>query len=187
MLAARFAAVHAVDTNGKHLRSGFAAATVYKTVADAADLPFRDGSADLVISMQALHAFDLRRHVAEARRVLAPGGILAALCYGDVDLKAPLRQAFQDLRRAIHGYWEAEKRLTDSGYRSLDFGDGLKEIALVPGALRRCMPAREVLSYFARSTAGRAAVAAGAPLPCPPATSDGWVVWPIHGRVFRKS
>lgn len=187
LLAPWFAAVHAVDTSHRHLRSGFTASNVYKTVADAAALPYRGGSADLVISMQALHAFDVPRHTAEAQRVLAPGGILAALCYGNLDLKAPLNQAFHDLRQALSDHWEAEKCLTDAGYRTLDFGAGMTEIAVAPAALKRRMSGTEVLAYLARSTAGRAAVAAGVPLLLPPAAGDGWAVWPVHGRVLRKT
>lgn len=186
ILAARFDTVHAVDSNAKVLALGYATPKLSKVVADAADLPFRGGYADLVISVQSLHFFDLPRHMAEARRVLKPGGILAALCYGDLELKPPLRRLFADLRKTIDVFWETEKRLTDSGYRTLDFGAGFSEFPLPPAALKRRLSAKELATYFANSSAGRVATAAGVPLPPPAKAGEGWATWPLHGRVFRK-
>ncbi len=184
MLAARFNAVWAIDADARVLRLGFATPNLFKTVADAADLPFQGTSADLVISMQSLHFFDLPRHVAEARRVLVSGGILAALCYGDLDLRPPLRQTFAELRAALDPFWEVEKRMTTGGYRTHDFGAGFTEIAMPPAALKRKMSVQELSTYFARSSAGRAAT--GRPLRYPMDTGNGWAAWRIHGRVFRK-
>lgn len=169
----------------RYLGLGGAAANLSKLAADAGALPFADRSADLVISMQALHHFDARRHVAEARRVLKRHGILATLCYGDLDLTPPLRRAFAGLRATIDPFWEAEKRVTDAGYRTLDFGVGMEEIASPPAALQRKMTVHDISTYLARSAAGRAAAAAGRWLPYPSDSGHGWAVWPIHGRVFR--
>ena len=47
------------------------------TVADVGDLPFDDGSFDLVVSFTGLHCFpDPRRAIGEMVRVLAPGGVI---------------------------------------------------------------------------------------------------------------
>ena len=51
---------------------------VTPTVADVGDLPFDDGSFDLVVSFTGLHCFpDPRRAIGEMVRVLAPGGVLS--------------------------------------------------------------------------------------------------------------
>ena len=50
-------------------------------IAHASGLP--PHSADLVTVAQALHWFDLPPFYAEVRRVLRPGGIVAAWCYGN--------------------------------------------------------------------------------------------------------
>ncbi len=51
----------------------------------AEEIPLPDGSVDAVLVGQALHWFDLDRAVPEIARVLAPGGVLAALWNVDDD------------------------------------------------------------------------------------------------------
>lgn len=51
---------------------------VTPTVADVEDLPFDDGTFDLVVSFTGLHCFpDPRRAIGEMVRVLAPGGVIS--------------------------------------------------------------------------------------------------------------
>ncbi|MCR1783538.1 methyltransferase domain-containing protein [Nocardioides carbamazepini] len=69
---------------------------VVPRIADVGDLPFDDGSFDLVVTFTGLHCFpDPRRAVAEMGRVLRPGGILTgSALLNDTGLRfEPLRQA----------------------------------------------------------------------------------------------
>jgi len=62
---------------------------------DAEQLPFRDGSFDVVISECALCTFpDLERSLVEVRRVLRPGGRVGI---SDVVLNAPVPEPLQDV------------------------------------------------------------------------------------------
>ena len=68
---------------------------VTPTVADVGDLPFDDGTFDLVVSLTGLHCFpDPRRAVLEMVRVLAPGGaITGSSLFTDTGPRyAPLRR-----------------------------------------------------------------------------------------------
>ncbi len=49
----------------------------------AEELPFPDGSVDLLTAASAAHWFDAERFVKEATRVLKPRGCLALFGYGD--------------------------------------------------------------------------------------------------------
>ena len=81
------------------------------------------GSAGLVTVAQALHWFDTPAFFAEARRVLAPRGVVAAWSYGLMTLNDP---ALDEVMEHFHGetvgpYWPRERRLVDEGYRALEF------------------------------------------------------------------
>ncbi len=77
--------VVAVDVSATMLQRARAAASrlgvadqVTTTLADVGDLPFADGSFDLVVSFTGLHCFpDPRRAIGEMVRVLAPGGVIS--------------------------------------------------------------------------------------------------------------
>ena len=73
-----------------------AARGVPARVADLQDLPFEDGSFDVVASLWMLyHVPDLDRGLAEVRRVLRPGGLFVAVTNGD--------EHTADLRREAGG------------------------------------------------------------------------------------
>lgn len=52
-------------------------------VGTAEELPFPDGSVDLLTAASAAHWFDAERFIKEAVRVLKPRGCLALFGYGD--------------------------------------------------------------------------------------------------------
>jgi malonyl-CoA O-methyltransferase len=89
-LLARLAAARpALRTAAIDLAPGMAAATRVRlpaalvAAADAEALPFRDGAFDLVLSTSTLQWLPrLEPAFAEARRVLAPGGVLAVALFG---------------------------------------------------------------------------------------------------------
>jgi len=88
------------------MRAGFAAAVPGVTVHDGTGeaLPVADGSFDVVVAAQAFHWFDPPRALAEAARVLAPGGGLALL-WNARDEREPW---VAELTRVIH--WDTFER-----------------------------------------------------------------------------
>lgn len=68
---------HLAEAQRLHREAGYESACAHLLV-DAENLPFADGSFDGVLVVAALHHLpDPRRALAEARRVLRPGGLLA--------------------------------------------------------------------------------------------------------------
>jgi malonyl-CoA O-methyltransferase len=73
-----------------------------RVCADAAQLPFRDGSVDLVLSNLAVHwCDDPDRVFAECRRVLRPGGLFTFTTYGP-DTLHELRRAWAAVDGRVH-------------------------------------------------------------------------------------
>src|SRR5207237_9673718 len=79
-------------------------------------------SVERVTGGRARHWLDRPAFYAEARRVLAPGGVVAVWCYGLVELGAgvdePIRAFYE---RTVGPYWPPERALVDSAYRTIDF------------------------------------------------------------------
>ena len=72
---------------------------------DLCDLPFPDGSADVVTGSYALrNAPDLRKAIAEVHRVLSPGGVAAFLDFSNPE-SPPLRLLQYHLLRSWCGLW----------------------------------------------------------------------------------
>jgi len=74
---------------------------------DLCDLPYPDGSIDVVTGSYALrNAPDLRKAVAEVRRVLSPGGVAAFLDFSNPE-RSPLRYLQYLLLRGWCGLWDS--------------------------------------------------------------------------------
>ncbi|WP_322867446.1 methyltransferase domain-containing protein [Aquicoccus sp. G2-2] len=187
-LASRYDTSCAVDINPVPLPLNSSVETL---IADAGDLPFDDASADLVVSMQALHHFDIANHLSEANRILRPGGIFAALCWGEISLPDEIRRAYTPIIDAIAPFWEAERPFVLSGYRGLGF-DGISVNRPQSRMTSRCDLDR-LEEIMATWSAVQRAVKAGVDLPDPDLDQFGVdekagfdVSWPLLGPVFRK-
>lgn len=105
------------------------------------------GEADLVAVAQALHWFDLPRFFAEAGRVLHPGGVVAAWCYGPfrvVEGAAALPVA--EFAAEVHPYWFPERALVDSGYRTIELP--FTELAAPGFEMRAEWTGEEIAGYL---------------------------------------
>ena len=88
-------------------------------VAPAEQCPLADHSADLVTVTQALHWFDLDRFYAEVRRVVRPGGLLAATCYYEPSASPEVDPVLRKWDDFIRPYWTPERVWVDEGYRTI--------------------------------------------------------------------
>lgn len=119
-LVTRFARVVASDPSERQLAHAVAHPRI-RYVCTAYDAPVPDGSVELVAVGQALHWFDLPTFFAEVRRVLRPGGVVAAFAYThsrvSPEVDAVVRH-FHD--ETVGPYWAREHHWIHAGYRTLD-------------------------------------------------------------------
>jgi len=196
-LARRFGQVLATDASAAQLaRAPEHPRVTYRVApAEASGLP--EATLDLVTVAQALHWLDLVSFYAEVRRVLVPGGVLAAWCYGFLVLNDPaIDPPLQHFYGSVVGpYWAPERRWVESGYRTLDFP--FAELDAPPFAMTHEWTLRDLAAYlgtWSATEAYRRARGEDPVLPFVETIAAAWgppasrrrIRWPLSLRVGRS-
>ncbi|MGC9940648.1 MAG: class I SAM-dependent methyltransferase [Verrucomicrobiota bacterium] len=196
-LAARFKAVIGTDASRDQIASAKQHPRIEYRVATAEQSGLTDASVSLVTVAQAMHWFDLARFYTEAKRVLTPGGVLAAWAYGinQVEGEAVNELVLDFYSNIVGPYWPPERKLVEEGYRSIAF----PFVELPAPAFR--MEARwkleQLIGYFSTWSATTRYIKANGKNPLEQLAADlarEWgdtnspqlVVWPLALRVGRK-
>jgi SAM-dependent methyltransferase len=192
-LAAHFDAVVALDGSVSQLRNATANPGVWFVAGVAEAVPVSNRSASLVAAAQAAHWFDFDRFHAECRRVLVPGGLIAAWTYEKFRVDAAVDAVVDRFYSEVVGqYWPPERRYVELGYRTLPFP--WHEEPAPPFILENDWDLDQVMGYLATwSAVQRYKDTAGAdPLPAvreelAPLWSGAprRLTWPIHLRLGR--
>jgi SAM-dependent methyltransferase len=121
-LAEHFAEVYATDPSQAQIDSAIPHERVHYAVENAEDCSLGDTTANLVTVAQAYHWFEHARFCEEARRVLAPDGIIALWSYAESRV-APAVDALVDTlhHETLVADWPAERRHVIDRYRDLPF------------------------------------------------------------------
>lgn len=194
-LAAHFERVIATDPSRKQLDHAEPHPRIDYRVASAEVSLLDTASVDLVTVAQAIHWFDLDKFYAEAKRVLKPGGIVAAWTYTLLDVEAGIDELLTDFYRNVVGpYWPPERRMVDDRYRSLPFP--FEPIAPPAFEIRTEWTRDDLLGYLGTWSATQAYMKAKGVDPLvdfarrlTPLWPDAALVktlrWPLHMRVGR--
>jgi ubiquinone/menaquinone biosynthesis C-methylase UbiE len=195
-LAARFFKVFATDASREQIASAAPHPNVEYRVALAEQSGLPGGSVRLLTIAQALHWFDLSRFYAEAKRVLAPGGVIAAWAYGINHVEGEaVNQIVQDFYSKVVGpYWPPERKLVEDGYRSISFP--FDEITSPPFRMQVRWNLEQLLGYFSTWSATNRFIKSTGQNPLPPLAAElekVWsapaalktVIWPLSLRVGR--
>jgi SAM-dependent methyltransferase len=146
-LADHFERVRATDPSAEQLAHATRHDRVTYALGRESESGLPDGAVHLVTAAQAAHWFDLAAFYGEARRVLAPRGVIALWCYGamqagdDVD---PVLTWFYEER--IGRYWPPERALVDAGFATLPFP--LEPIPAPALEMHAVMSRDELLGYI---------------------------------------
>jgi SAM-dependent methyltransferase len=115
--------------------------------AEASASALAAGSVDLVSVAQALHWFDLGPFQAEVRRVLRPGGILAAWTYERFRVVPAIDELMTEFAEETVGtFWPPERRHVDAGYATLELSFEPIEAPVFVMRARWTLP--ELLAYI---------------------------------------
>ncbi|WP_041974160.1 class I SAM-dependent methyltransferase [Geobacter sp. OR-1] len=121
-LVSLYKRVVATDPSASQIENAFPHDRISYSVAPAEASGLAAASIDLITVAQALHWFDFDRFYAEVRRVARPGGVLAAISYGEVRVEgAPDRVVSGFYHDLIGPYWPPERRYVDEHYTTIPF------------------------------------------------------------------
>lgn len=195
-LATRFARVVATDASAAQLQHAPVLPNVTYRQSLAQLTGEAEGSCHLLTAAQAAHWFDWPAFGAEARRVLAPGGVLALWTYELFRVDADIDNLIDDFYRHVVGpYWPRERRHVEEGYARL-WVAGLQQLDCPRFEFQSLWSADDALHYLATwSAVQRCRRLRGMdPLEClrlPLQRAWGGgrheVAWPIHLRAGCKS
>ncbi len=147
-LAAHFNQVHATDASAGQIAHATPHPRVRYAVAAASNSGLPDASTDLVTVAQALHWFSNDSFYDEAKRVLKPGGLLAAWSYGMIVVEGDaVNDAIGHFYHQVIGpYWPPERHHVETGYRELLFP--LARITTPELAMQVSWPLLQLLGYL---------------------------------------
>ncbi|WP_313513162.1 class I SAM-dependent methyltransferase [Corynebacterium variabile] len=160
-LADNFDRVLAFDPSESQIGAATVKPNVTYEVGRAENLPVADGTVDLVTAAQSAHWFNLPEFYAEARRIAAPGALIALVSYGvlriaDAELQERFGRFYYD---EIGPFWDPERRYVDEGYRTIDFP--FEELDAPELSIDRDLDPEGFLGYIGTWSAVRKAEEAG--------------------------
>lgn len=120
-LAGHFEHVIASDPSAEQIAHATPHPRVQYAVARAEDSGLAAGSVDLALSAQALHWFDAPAYFDEVRRVLRPGGLVAAITYNHATVSPEVDAVLGAYIASILGDWPPERRHVNAGYATIPF------------------------------------------------------------------
>jgi SAM-dependent methyltransferase len=119
-LVKHFDRVIATDVSAEQIRRAAQHPRIEYRVAKSEQSGLDDRSVDLVTVATAMHWFDLERFYAEARRIIRPGGLLAAWAYHVGYVEPPFDRIFgRFYRDVVSPYFASGARLVDARYETI--------------------------------------------------------------------
>ncbi len=195
-LADRFDRVIGTDASARQIAEAAPHPRVEYRVAAAERSGLPDQSVALVTVAQALHWFDLGRFHEEVRRVLVPGGVLAAWAYGTCEIEGRrVNELVQDYyANTVGPWWPPSRALIESGYRTVPFP--YEEIAPPSFRMESAWTLEQLLGYLGTWSATNRYIESTGRNPLEPLGAElrkAWgdpgatrrIAWPLSLRIGR--
>lgn len=184
-LAARFRHIVATDGSPEQIAAAPAHPRVEYRVATAEDCGLEDASVHLVAVAQAIHWFNLEKFYAEARRVLRPGGVIAAWAYGinhveGQEVDSLVQKYYSE---TVGPYWPPERVIVEAGYSTIPFP--FAELLGRQLAIEVDWTLEQLLGYFSSWSATNRYIKANGINPLEPLSAALRPLWGDAGRVRR--
>lgn len=175
-LAERYNAVVATDPSAEQIKHAAAHERVAYRVEPAETPTLATGAADLVTVANAMHWFMLDRFYDEVRRVLKPGGIIAAWAYAVPAISPAVDKIIRHLHDVtLDSFWVYENRLVEQEYRTIPFP--FEEISAPSFVSTRQFMLDDVISYLDTWSATQKYMAANGVSPTAPLWEELAAVW----------
>lgn len=193
LLVPYFCTVVGLDPSADQIANTIPNERITYQCAPAEQLPLANESVSLITAAQAAHWFDLVAFYREVRRIGIPGGILALISYGVLNLEPALNERFQKFYwDEIGPYWPPERKLVDTGYSTIAFP--FDEMTAPPLEIRLEWDLSEFLGYLLTWSAVRSAKEAGREdvlISFAKEISEAWgdgktrrsIAWPVNMRI----
>lgn len=121
-LAARFRRVLATDLSVAQIDQARPHPHITYRTATCENSGLPDASCDLVTVAQAIHWFDFDKFYIEVRRVLKPGGLLAAWTYTLLQGEPAINTVIEKYYAEVLGpWWPPQRRWVEAGYVGMPF------------------------------------------------------------------
>ncbi len=182
-----FERVTATDISAEQIRFASAHPRIEYAVCAAEAPPLTSHAFDLVVVAQAVHWFHLDLFYAESLRLLRPGGVLAVVGYGFLEITPTIDALVaEQLLSVLDPFWAEGNRLVMDAYRSLPFP--IAEIPNVPAlAIQVKWNLEQLMAYLRTWSAVKRYVAALGKDPLAPLAEALLAVWgaPERARLVQ--
>jgi SAM-dependent methyltransferase len=194
-LATHFDHVIATDVSSAQLRHARRHPCIDYRVSRAEESGLPEKSVDLVVAAAAIHWFDLTRFYEEVRRVIRPGGVLAAWTYHVAHVDPPLDAVLWPFYRdVVAAHFGEGARMVDARYAGIRLPG--EELSTPSFRASASWNARQVLSFLKTWSGVQSYMAATKRDPVPDllapietalggADTVRLVTWPLYLRAAR--